>query len=178
MPEHNLADPILTLPERMRANKLLAGRLCGHCGAVVELGDSVFNCASCGATEHAPCRELACRCANPKCPTHTAAAPTLPMIPIADATTKPCLFCGETIESQALKCQFCGEYQDGRARGKESEGLNAPLFLYVPVSRMIFLSIISVHLYEVYWMYKTWSYIKKEALGSYLRGIRVVFVIR
>lgn len=35
-------------------------------------------------------------------------------------------------------------------------------FLYIPVSRLIVLSILSCGLYEVYWIYKNWRYLKER----------------
>jgi hypothetical protein len=37
-----------------------------------------------------------------------------------------------------------------------------PLFLRVPVARLIILSIVSFSLYEAYWIYKNWRYIKER----------------
>jgi hypothetical protein len=37
-----------------------------------------------------------------------------------------------------------------------------PLFLYIPISRLILMSIVSLGLYEVYWIYKNWSYVKER----------------
>ena len=37
-----------------------------------------------------------------------------------------------------------------------------PLFLYIPLSRLIFMSFLSCGLFEVYWMYKNWWYIKER----------------
>jgi hypothetical protein len=37
-----------------------------------------------------------------------------------------------------------------------------PLFLYIPVSRLIFMSIVSFSVYEVYWIYKNWRYVKER----------------
>jgi len=36
------------------------------------------------------------------------------------------------------------------------------LFLYIPISRLILLSIASFGLYEAYWIYKNWRYIKER----------------
>jgi hypothetical protein len=36
------------------------------------------------------------------------------------------------------------------------------LFLYIPVSRLIMLSIASFSVYEAYWIYKNWRYIKER----------------
>ena len=37
-----------------------------------------------------------------------------------------------------------------------------PLFLHIPVSRLILMSIVSCHLYEAYWIYKNWRYVKER----------------
>ncbi|HOU69212.1 MAG TPA: hypothetical protein PKW49_11675 [Paludibacteraceae bacterium] len=37
-----------------------------------------------------------------------------------------------------------------------------PLFLYIPTSRLIILSIVSMGVYEIYWIYKNWRYIKER----------------
>ena len=37
-----------------------------------------------------------------------------------------------------------------------------PLFLRIPVARLILMSIVSFSLYEVYWMYKNWRYVQER----------------
>jgi hypothetical protein len=37
-----------------------------------------------------------------------------------------------------------------------------PLFLYIPVARLILMSIVSFGLYEQYWIYKNWRYVKER----------------
>ena len=52
------------------------------------------------------------------------------------------------------------------------------LFLYVPVTRLIILSIASFGAYKAYWIYKNWNFIKeREGLNihSFWRGIFGVF---
>lgn len=39
---------------------------------------------------------------------------------------------------------------------------NSPLFLYIPVSRLILMSIVSFSIYEAYWIYKNWRYVKER----------------
>ena len=53
-----------------------------------------------------------------------------------------------------------------------------PLFLYIPVARLIILSIVSFSLYEAYWIYKNWRYIKERdglQIRPFWRGIFGVF---
>lgn len=38
----------------------------------------------------------------------------------------------------------------------------APLFLHIPLARLIVMSILSFSLYEAYWVYKNWRYIKER----------------
>ncbi|MFQ5754314.1 MAG: hypothetical protein ACE5HI_20200 [bacterium] len=37
-----------------------------------------------------------------------------------------------------------------------------PLFLHIPIGRLIFMSIMSFGLYEMYWIYRNWKYIKER----------------
>ena len=53
-----------------------------------------------------------------------------------------------------------------------------PLFLHISVTRLILLSIASAGLYEAYWIYKNWNYIKeRKGLGihPFWRGFFGVF---
>lgn len=57
-------------------------------------------------------------------------------------------------------------------------GKDAPLFLYIPVARLIVLSIVSMGLYEVYWIYKNWRYIKERDglnISPFWRGFFGIF---
>ena len=44
----------------------------------------------------------------------------------------------------------------------QSESVGTPLFLYIPLSRLIFMSFLSFGLYECYWVYKNWRYVKER----------------
>ena len=48
------------------------------------------------------------------------------------------------------------------ATDRQHETTPAPLFLYIPVARLILLSIASFSLYEMYWIYKNWRYVKER----------------
>lgn len=54
----------------------------------------------------------------------------------------------------------------------------APLFLYIPVSRLVVLSVLSMNLYEAYWIYKNWNYIRQRdalKIRPFWRGFFGVF---
>jgi hypothetical protein len=106
-----------------------------------------------------------------------------PAQPAAD-DRKPCPMCGEMIQSAAVKCRYCGEIFDpmlktyqrttARAHGGDSKAL----FLHIPVSRLLILSILSMHLYEAYWIYKNWRYAKERddlSIWPFWRGIFGIF---
>lgn len=53
-----------------------------------------------------------------------------------------------------------------------------PLFLYISPARLILLSILSMSLYEAYWMYKNWQYIKERdglEIKPFWRGVFGIF---
>jgi hypothetical protein len=119
-------------PERMKANRALAGRICPRCQKPVDLGDDVFNCPKCLATMHMACREAHGGCASPQCspppaapvvPGQAATAPSALQVmaaqmagPSAGGPSVACRFCGEMIPADARKCRFCGEYQSDADR--------------------------------------------------------------
>ena len=125
-------DDIASLPQRMRANRLVAGRICPGCHNEIELGDLVTNCQGCGASSHDECHKAAGGCPNPRCHNHVYQAPAqqqalAPAPPLIDAgfdnnymvqRTKACPYCGETILATATKCKVCHEMLDETLRAK------------------------------------------------------------
>jgi hypothetical protein len=62
------------------------------------------------------------------------------------------------------------EIQQDQAQG--------PLFLYIPPARLILLSIVSLSIYEAYWIYKNWRYVKERDrldIQPFWRGVFGVF---
>lgn len=56
--------------------------------------------------------------------------------------------------------------------------LSKPLFLHVPISRLIVLSIASFSIYEFYWIYKNWRYVKERdnlKIRPFWRGLWGIF---
>ena len=55
-----------------------------------------------------------------------------------------------------------------------------PLFLHIPIGRLILMSIISWGLYEAYWIYKNWRYVKERdglEIKPFWRGIFGIFFV-
>lgn len=66
--------------------------------------------------------------------------------------------------------------QDQQSTALQTE----PLFLYIPISRLVWMSILTVGLYEVYWMYKNWRYIGKRYgldISPFWRGSFGIFFV-
>ncbi|GMV83848.1 MAG: hypothetical protein AMXMBFR7_50320 [Planctomycetota bacterium] len=110
-------------PERMKANKVLAGRICSGCSVGIELGQDVWNCPQCQGTMHQACHEAHGTCRNADCPSAlqmaTAPAAQAPQGGPGSANTaamKPCPYCGESVLKEARKCRYCGEMLDKAAR--------------------------------------------------------------
>lgn len=133
------AESAPKLPERMKANKLVDGRICPTCGQAVFFGQDVHNCQKCGQTVHESCWEdggcPSCRAgsslADPDGPPIALKRNPLgsslpPPIPPAlggseGGETKDCRFCGEPILVKARKCRHCGEYQDDKDRKSKAD---------------------------------------------------------
>ncbi len=45
-------------------------------------------------------------------------------------------------------------------RRVQSASTAPPLFLYIPIARLVLFSIASFGIYEIYWMYRNWRYVK------------------
>ena len=130
------------LPERMKANRLLDGRVCPKCRGAILFGEDVHNCQVCGQTLHESCWGEG-GCPSPQCRARSAdetviglkdAPLGLKKLPSSSSSgssappeaesgdTKECRFCGELILPRARKCRFCGEFQDEKDRKPEPSG--------------------------------------------------------
>lgn len=95
--------PAPALPERMKANKAVVGKVCPGCKNPIDLGADVWNCPACGTPHHQACRDQGGGCLGDACSAKedAAAAP--------GAETKACSFCGEPVLKTAKKCKHCKE---------------------------------------------------------------------
>jgi hypothetical protein len=60
----------------------------------------------------------------------------------------------------------------------ETFSVSQPIFLHIPIARLVFMSILSSGLYEAYWIYKNWSYLKdRDGLNIWplWRGVLGIF---
>jgi len=148
---------------------------CPHCNRKLRVPDNIAHhqarCPSCSKVFSLPAPEAGGGSEEPVAtamPSATASQPT-----------RPCPFCGEQIMLVAQKCKHCGEWlQGGTAAPSHAINDNKPLFLYIPVVRLIILSIVSFSLYEAYWIYKNWRYIKERDglnIHPFWRGVFGIF---
>jgi len=95
---------------------------------------------------------------------------------------KRCLFCAEEILIDAIKCKHCGEWlAKGKGDAHAPQSIyRVPQFSYAQKPfRLIFISIISCGLYEIYWHFRTWKQLKltqKLSISPFWRTVGGVFV--
>ena len=125
-------DPLF--PERMKANKILAGRVCPGCAKEIDLGDEVYNCQTCHGTMHYACHDAAKCCKNPSCPT------ALELVSLQkpkhgrhrrrecpaeklrlSTEPSPARTAANTFYSSAKKCRFCSEYLNKEDRDRKAK---------------------------------------------------------
>ena len=144
-PEPVLAPPLPSLqvfPERMKANRVLAERLCSSCLQAIDIGEDVWNCQSCGNTMHAVCQEQSKLCGNTGCPSLPKVAPAKPLVRgrpaavVPSGELVPCKSCGEMILAKSYRCRFCDDYQN------ESDRKNATVSPDDPDSKLSVVEII------------------------------------
>jgi len=88
--------------------------------------------------------------------------------------TKFCPNCGNEISSDKINfCPECGV----EISLKTDEG-SVRHFLYIPMSRYIIMSLITFGLYQIYWIFKNWEYLKNRDgmdIHPFWRGVFGIF---
>ncbi len=62
--------------------------------------------------------------------------------------------------------------------GEIERSVPQTMFLFIPMRRLVVMSILSAGIYQVYWMYKNWNYLKQRGYSGirpFWRGIFGVF---
>ena len=124
-------EPVnVELPQRMKANRIVAGRICPACNVGIALGENVFNCQKCSSSMHGSCFDKHGHCANSECEDGQLVLQKKSKLhmkiasPTEDSSNDdsvPCRFCGEKIRQDALKCRFCGEFQNDADRNRQEK---------------------------------------------------------
>ena len=60
---------------------------------------------------------------------------------------------------------------------QKKQPISKPIYLYIPIIKLILMSIVSIGLYEVYWLYKNWRFIKERDEPDILPFWRGIFGI-
>ena len=90
-----------------------------------------------------------------------------------------CTNCGSSANpDDATFCAACGSALNTMTTGDTLTGPPEPLFLHISATRLILMSIASVGVYEYYWIYKNWKYIKEREglrIHPFWRGVFGIF---
>jgi hypothetical protein len=115
------------------------GGACPYCRTLIQLTDQRHVCESCSASHHAECWDENGGCTVYGC---SEAPQEGERIVITSDTTNN--------ESEELP--------------KESQLLSttSPMFFYIPVGRLMAMSIFSCGVFDAYWIYKNWCYLKER----------------
>lgn len=85
-------------------------------------------------------------------------APTTQSTP----ATKRCPYCAEEILADAVKCKHCGEWLNRSATPATPAEAAKPVYSqYQETGDLVLLCLASFFLYEVYWEYRNWKYVRE-----------------
>lgn len=130
------------------------GGTCPYCRAEIFPTDRTRVCPACHTPHHADCWEENKGCTVFGC---SMAPPDEEKISLAGAVSNT-----PRVASMQLPQLTTG----------------SAMFLYIPVTRLVVMSIISMGLYEVYWIYRNWCYLKERddlKIQPFWRGFFGVF---
>lgn len=94
-----------------------------------------------------------------------------------------CQKCGNQITENSKFCGKCGNKNNEDSLDKQIEATTVDSskdydFLNIPVSRLVWVSILSFGFYPIYWFYYNWNAIKKvtgEKMSPFWRGVFSIF---
>jgi len=98
-------------PVRVRANRVLAGRICPSCKNEVMLGEHVIQCDRCSSVSHASCWDTQNGCSSSRCLSESSSSGA------TSTSTRVCSSCAEQIPEDARVCPYCAEPIDGAGSG-------------------------------------------------------------
>lgn len=87
-----------------------------------------------------------------------------------------CENCGHKKDSNAKFCSGCGIKNEERV--DKVKNLEEYKFLHIPVTRLLWVSVLSLGFYPIYWFYKNWLAVQKvtgEKMMPLARGIFSIF---
>ncbi|MDP8260447.1 MAG: hypothetical protein P9L96_05575 [Candidatus Gygaella obscura] len=88
---------------------------------------------------------------------------------------KTCPFCTKEIAEGDTTCKHCNRSLTQELGERFSYQKEEVFSNIVPIKKFIFLSVISLGLYEIYWMYKNWQFIKEKRKLKIIPMARAIF---
>jgi len=116
-----------------------AGGICPYCRAEIAPTDRTRVCQACRTPHHADCWEE-----NKGC------------------TVFGCSMAPPDEEKISLAGAVASAPPAVAAAQPSPIAVGSPMFLYIPVSRLVVMSIVSLGLYAMYWIYRNWRYLKER----------------
>lgn len=93
-----------------------------------------------------------------------------------------CQQCGNKLDKDSKFCGKCGTENKLEESSKTTEiNIKDYNFLYIPTSRLILVTFLSLGIYEIYWFVSNWTAIKKvtnEKIQPFWRGVFSIFYFK